>query len=289
MTILLALIAAYFGPKLSETKIALTVATGGLAAVSLVSVIAAITGMSALNETLQSLNVYRINAFFIPMAAFGLVLLATQIKRSIPSAVILVIGSWIYLASATDHSALNRYRIVAAFVILALVAIYQTRGAKQLLQLGAVILFAATLVVNHSRTSPTYFSFAASTTKVGSEIAKHVAVDETILMNPRTDWVRVAALRAVVVDCKYKPYGGEALAEFRRRMEPLGGFTAGCPDDSFPTLSTAQLLDYAKEFSATAILLPIEDPRIAELAAANWQIHEVGSVYDQSFVIATAK
>jgi hypothetical protein len=72
-------------------------------------------------------------------------------------------------------------------------------------------------------------------------------------------------------------------------MEPLGGFAAGCQDNSYLTLTTEALVAYADQYEATAILLDAEDPRIVDLSSLGWQTYEVGSVYAQEFVLATAK
>jgi hypothetical protein len=92
----------------------------------------------------------------------------------------------------------------------------------------------------------------------GERAREVVPVGEEILIPPTGVEFRMITRRAVVVDCKYGPYGGDAWAQYKARIEALGGFgqclgTLGAP--TFGDLSGGDLAAVAQRYGAHYILV----------------------------------
>jgi hypothetical protein len=97
---------------------------------------------------------------------------------------------------------------------------------------------------------------------------------ETIAADPNWAWVRLASKRAVIVDCKYKPYGGAPLVEFESRLESIGGYQKMCIQDSFRKLKPAELDIWAEKYSAKYLLLDKRDKRIPKMMNLGWTMSQ---------------
>jgi hypothetical protein len=79
------------------------------------------------------------------------------------------------------------------------------------------------------------------------------------LLAPPLDWgVRMATKRAVVADCKYGPYGGDAWKEYKARIEAMGGFdqclgTQGAK--TYDDLPGETLVEVARRYHADFIIV----------------------------------
>jgi hypothetical protein len=113
----------------------------------------------------------------------------------------------------------------------------------------------------------------------GNAVQRAVPSGEQLLVPPSAVQVRMATRRAVVVDCKYGPYGGPAWQEYRARIEALGGFSlcfpAG-PDNVPRELSADELVSVARRYGADYIVLRTDqapgNSQATALRAQGWQV-----------------
>jgi hypothetical protein len=144
--------------------------------------------------------------------------------------------------------------------------------------LGLFVAISIVSVIASGLTIPRIDIGFMSDYKKSFKLEQIVPSGETIAADPTWTWVRLASKRAVIVDCKYLPYGGQPLAEFESRLESIGGYEEICLDGSFRDLKAPRLDAWAKENSAGYLLLEKADKRISELKTLGWSItQEPGS------------
>jgi hypothetical protein len=97
----------------------------------------------------------------------------------------------------------------------------------------------------------------------GREVFAYVPVGATIIADPHFYALRLNARRAVIAEWKTRPFGGEPLAEWERRMQDLGGF-------NFKGLSINQLQALSTKYHAEYVVLSNGDPKISD-ASARWK------------------
>ena len=110
----------------------------------------------------------------------------------------------------------------------------------------------------------------------GQDVQRVVPEGGLIVVPPRAVAIRMATHRAVVVDCKYGPYGGEPWQEFQTRLNDLGGFGQCASPATLPPygrLTVAELAAVTKRYGTDFIV--VETPqtwRISGLEAAGWTV-----------------
>lgn len=110
----------------------------------------------------------------------------------------------------------------------------------------------------------------------GAQVEQVVPPGATIVVPPASTVLRMATKRAVLVDCAYQPYGGQARTDFTERIEAIGG-VGQC--DEAPRLTayghatTADLTAAATRFGARYLIVDATATwRIDELTAAGWSV-----------------
>ena len=90
----------------------------------------------------------------------------------------------------------------------------------------------------------------------GAAAQQIVAPGGVLLIPPQADRLRLATRRAVVVDCKYGPYGGQPWQEFKERLTAVGGIEqclAG--SDAYDRLTGADLAAAARRYGAGFVVV----------------------------------
>jgi hypothetical protein len=108
---------------------------------------------------------------------------------------------------------------------------------------------------------------------LGAVIAAHVPPGEVIQVPPTMGVIRLTAGRSVLVDCKAVPYGGPAWADYRARLEAIGG-RGGCSHGGAPYLHVpaADLVAATQRYGARYLVLSAADPRRAQVLAQGWRV-----------------
>lgn len=107
-----------------------------------------------------------------------------------------------------------------------------------------------------------------------------IAPDVQVLINPVQPNLKLALERGVVVDCKDLPYGGPAYAQWRQRLDAIGG-TAQCESyapTAYDALTGAQLDAAARRFGARAVVVAHRDggaTQAAQLVGLGYRLHRV--------------
>jgi hypothetical protein len=90
----------------------------------------------------------------------------------------------------------------------------------------------------------------------GQEVERLVPAGDQILIPITSDEIRLITRRAVVVDCKYGPYGGPAWQEYKARIDSLGGFEECRKEYMKSTTFTAeQMTELAKRWGANYMVV----------------------------------
>jgi hypothetical protein len=223
----------------------------------------------------QGLNIPRLMLVVLPLSLWGVLVpvLAdlTPRRRWLLTGVVIVLGMFaLRLGWAVDKSPTLRSSLLilgfAGCIVLGVVALTVPGIARwpELLRsralAGTTLFVLASIVVGHTmQLRPVDIRmFPQGELKTWGDKVQHtVPVGGQILIPPTAYELRMITKRAVVVDCKYGPYGGAAWAEYKSRMEQLGGFgqclgTLGAP--AYHDLSGAELAAVADRYGAQYIL-----------------------------------
>jgi hypothetical protein len=243
-----------------------------------------------LGELIQGANGFRIFALLIPLGAIsGSWIIVNAHTLSFKKLVLGLVSIFVFLTAATDFGFLSSY---AFFVALMLVLFYfkvmddnakitsaeirtdaSSKGSTRLFAGISLVLF-----ISSGLTVPRLDIAFMSDYRKSFKLEQLVSSGETIAADPTWTWVRLASKRAVIVDCKYLPYGGSSLEEFESRLESIGGYQEICQGDSFESLRPSQLDAWAEEYSAKYLLLEKRDERISALKNLGWAVtREPGS------------
>jgi hypothetical protein len=278
------------------------------AAVVALPIVGLIAGVAAdrfdvptLGLLVQGLNVYRLSVLLLQFAIWGALVAAlarlTARQRWIALTVTLVLGwyaaqpLWAFDGNTVWPYAPTNKVMSVPLLLLAAVALVVTTAVQSVpgltprpeaaarLSTGAVVLMLLISAVagNHlrlSRLDPSFFPYRGLTAW-GEQVQDAVPPDEQLLVPPWGVRLRMATHRAVVVDCKLAPYGGEAWQEFRRRITDLGGFAA-CGPDGWRALPTDRLIAAAGRYGARYVVLSsepsIDGTHADELVRQGWTL-----------------
>jgi hypothetical protein len=239
----------------------------------------------------QGLNVYRLAVLLFQFAVWGLLVVVlgrlTPRQRWAGLAITLVLGwyavqssYWALDGKPAPFGPLNRVGSIPLMLIvgLCLVAAVAVQTVPGLVRRGelatraalgaglAVLLFSA-VAGNHLRLTtfnPRFFPHDGLVAW-GERVQDAVPPGEQLLVPPGEIQVRMATRRAVVVDCKLAPYGGEAWYEYRRRIEALGGFPE-CGAWGWRTATADQLAAAAGRYGAGYLVVRSDWPNDIEIA-----------------------
>ena len=277
---LLTLVLAYCAFDIRRNRLLMVISFAGIIVLSIISIVTALKGIHKISDILQSLNVYRLNSILIPMAALALAYVVVEMRNvRLPVVVVTAIAGFYYLTAQYDNALLkNHHHYVALALrlisISKLISKLPAGVFHVLARFGsgaaiAVLLVGGSFAI-HTQPALRAYTFGSLNADTGLQLEKSIPVGQTITMDPKLGWVRLLSRRAVVVDCKYKPYGGESLHEYVARLQPLGGFKQACQKQGFNSLSATQLTSYATRYNSHFLLLRAKDPRINKLTSQSW-------------------
>jgi hypothetical protein len=229
-----------------------------------------------LGELAQGVNVYRLMLIFLPFALWGILtpLFAdlTPRARWVMLGLVLGLGQFaLQLSWAVDSSNTLRASLVdlvfGGALVLGCVALTvpeitrHPRGVVRLAGVGLIVSLLASMVVGRTVTmfpfDPKVYPRGVEA-EWGDQAQALIPPGHQILVPPEAWTMRMLTKRAVVVDCKYGPYGGDPWREFKARMDLLGGFgqclgTTGAP--TYEDLSGDTLAAVAGRFGADYIIV----------------------------------
>jgi hypothetical protein len=229
----------------------------------------------------QGLNVYRLVIELFQFSIWGLLVVAfaklTPRQRWIGLVVTLVLA-WYALKNqfwALDGNPTSTLTpangvqsvplvLIAALCLVAAVVVQTVPDLKLnpkrfvpgAVGAGVLVLLFSAVAGNQLEPSPFKPKFFDKPGLVawGVDVQEVVPPGEQLLVPPTDVWVRMAAQRGVVADCKLAPYGGEAWREYRKRIEELITFPE-CWRAGWPRQSPQQLSDAAKRYGADYIVV----------------------------------
>ena len=304
MTLVALLASSIFAERLNKvTATFMRVLVAGLVFTNLFVVFADRYNVPVLGELFQATNAYRIGVLTVGLAsisfALHLSLISSLSKKNFSVA---VVSGVLFLNAPSDGGYLSNMKIGLLAVGLFLILVKHAIDRKQIddsqfslpVSQSVVIPFTGFIAASLSvlaLAGPSFtfglpvLSFNSARADLGNQIASVIPSGETIAMDPKRNWVRLSTERAVVVDCKYVPYGGPALLEYRKRLDPLGGFGNACGLKGFSELKPIEVSEFAQKFDANYLLLTASDVRLDDIKEIGWDEIERIPYSNTTFVI----
>jgi hypothetical protein len=221
-----------------------------------------------LGEFVQGSNIYRYGMFASALTPIAVVILFSSTNKNNYRLIILnFLGYFfLYFYLSSEFTVLADEKLLTSLFLLAAYLIKLTYEKSKFLiskndnsRINIVLLSTLSILL-----FVTFTSFPNSHIQINLEsetslrsviLRNSIPTGAVIAADPRMTWLRLDSRRAVVVDCKYAPYGGPALQEYRQRMSSLGGWTRACTGESFQTLSSRELDSFARRYGADFILM----------------------------------
>ncbi|WP_158372228.1 DUF6798 domain-containing protein [Cellulosimicrobium cellulans] len=293
LVVLLGVAATLVTRRRSLRAVALLVAPAVVVLVALVTDLADIEPFQTLGE---QFFLYRFVMGIAPFAPFACVLLlarATDVRRRWLGLLCAGAGVGVFvLWHALFYANLTRFRVhpenvpratflVAAALVAGMAVATLLLGPRRprLLPLavrsGAALAVVVLLVFGSKATGfvPLRIDYRPDDGAValGQRIEDLTPPGSVIAARPDYTWLRLMSRRAVVVDCKSVPYGGEPWAEYNERLQALGAPTPlECGTGGYHRLEPDGLLALRDEYGATHVLLEPGDASL-EYAQQHWQ------------------
>jgi hypothetical protein len=270
------------GPKISGDRALWTVSVLVPAVGLVAGVLADRYQVPVLGRLAQSTNIYRLAVLLIPFSAWGLVAGFHRLRgrlRAVWLPLALVAGTgWLVpvdgipaLPGAAGWAAAVM-AVAAAGVLLR----HRHRTASGLVGLlSLALLLTGAVLAGPVGLRPVTVTFVPDPAMraLGAVIAAHVPPGGVIQVPPTMGVIRLTAGRSVLVDCKAVPYGGPAWADYRARLEAIGG-RGGCSHGGAPYLHVpaADLVAATQRYGARYLVLSAADPRRAQVQALGWRV-----------------
>lgn len=227
--------------------------SAGLIAFGLLSgMLADILRIPVLGTLAQGSNIYRLGALVIFFAVWGLLSFLINPARDLRSALVAAVWmlvSWAYLSNSGwqfDGASHRRiYLIVLPLLLIGatwpwVLSLLRRRGIVRRdirrvpVSLGvsaftAVLLIAA-VVGGFIAPRPLNAAYIPNDDKRewGQAVEDAVPAGEVLLHAPNAQYIRLVSGRANIADCKNVPYGGQPYAEWKERIDDLGGWETQC-------------------------------------------------------------
>lgn len=224
-----------------------------------------------LGVLVQGLNVYRLAVILLPLAVWGaLVALLAELPARHRLVWLAVTGFLALVALADPAWGLVPSAAFAGgvwMVVFGLLfvgaAVLRWRGRGDRLWAGALAAMALCVLLSaFDARAMQWRPFDArlmpddDLRSWGAAVQQAVPPGGVLLIPPQADRLRLATKRAVVVDCKYGPYGGEPWQEFKQRLAAVGGIEqclAG--SDAYDRLTAADLTAAARRYGAGFVVV----------------------------------
>lgn len=238
-------------------------------------------------EIAQGVNVYRLGAVLLPFALWGAFVpfIGRMSRRaSIPVLIIWIFGFGSLILGIGWAGNLKVRLVLFGLVAVGVVAwtMIQRRQGRHThanivsvaaLSFGILLVLANALNGGMTVRAPEFeFIKDPNLRAWGENVREAVPVGEIIVASPRTEWVKLVTQRAVVVDCKDVPYGGEAWTQWNERLEDLGGWTQCVGPLLYDAMTAEQLVEaadkYGSDFISISAGVPQEVP--ADLVELGW-------------------
>lgn len=252
-----------------------------------------------LGEMMQAYNGYRVGLAMYPYAAWGLLLPvlrpAVTLYRRVAALVVVVAMPFLFVAGGSKvefgHRTLQFGKrealIFGVYLLLMLFAasgmhqrhaLRLRRGRLAVVGLCAWVFLAGftTKMFPAIPNSPVVWG-SADATEWGRQARAVLPVGIQVLSPPGLTVYRLPLERGIVVDCKNIPYGGPAYAQWKERLDALGGWDRCGGDGYFNAMPADRLVAVADRYGADAILtLPDEHrEQVRDLIALGWTYHHV--------------
>ncbi|MGQ7310497.1 DUF6798 domain-containing protein [Microbacterium arabinogalactanolyticum] len=232
----------------------------------------------ALGALAQGSNIYRLGAIVIFFAVWGLLSFVIRPARTRWDAVFAVawlIVSVTYLRSGGwQFYGADQKRIYVILLPLLfagalapwLLSVLRRREPVRIPAPAGVIAVAGALVVaaifgGFIVPRPLNAAYIPDPAKRewGAAVEALVPPGEVLLHSPNAPYIRLATKRADIADCKSVPYGGKPYAEWKKRIDDLGGWATQCrngfPTAPFNDLSAADLDRVAQRYDIHYMVL----------------------------------
>lgn len=236
-----------------------------------------------LGELAQSTNVYRLVTLVIPFAVWAILVACADADTTERRGPMALVATLMLLVWFSAHSAVAGTGSAAGIVmVLAIVtaavitsglwihsrpnypAIGSTAVLIAVLCSGLLPLWFPPFSVGYSATDPRVIG------------ARHVQdstpVGSVIVAPPMMTWLRAASRRAVVVDCKSVPYGGEPWRQYKERIDSLGGWGNCHGERPYEQLTLDDIAAMVGEYGASHMLVGETDPKYVDAADAGWEL-----------------
>ena len=275
-------------------------ATALVAAPALVAVVALATDLADL-EPFQTLGrqffLYRFVmavAPFAPLAIVALMARATELRHRARNLAFAGVGVVLFVIwHALSYANLVRFRTTvtgarsatlllgAALVVgLALTVVGGVRYRAVARHLRGVVAFgcvmAVTALLAFGSRATGFVPLAVQyhpedgSVALGKRIHELTPTGAVIAARPDIAWLRLMSRRAVIVDCKSVPYGGQPWHEYNERLAALGvPRPLECGADGFSRLTPEQLIGLRSRYGATYVLLDPSDEAY-DYADSHW-------------------
>lgn len=241
-----------------------------------------------LGELAQSTNIYRLVTLILPFAVWAILVAVADADtpdRRGPMAlfaVLLVLGWYSTFSAIGDTPQIVGMLIVltvmTVFVITTTLWIDSRPNIVPLVSsIGLVVVLASGLLPNSLLPlwMPAFHvGYDASDPRVSG--ATHVEdatpVGSIVAAPPIMTWLRGVSRRAVIVDCKSVPYGGEPWRQYKERIEALGGWANCHGGNPYEQLTLDDMRSLTGRFGATHMIVTATDPKFDDAARAGWDL-----------------
>jgi hypothetical protein len=236
-------------------------------------------------EFVQGSNIYRYGMFVSALTPIAFIILFLSARKSDIKELVLIGFGFIffYLYLCSEYSVLSSIKLWIFFVFLFVYflkfrdrissnSIMPSGEVQRVLIRLSTLLLLAFIILTPFPNSHIQVDLESETSARGVTLRDSIPPGSVIASDPRMTWLRLESRRAVVVDCKYAPYGGPALSEYRQRMSELGGWNRACTGDSFRGLSAGDLNSFARKYSAKFILIDTNSELDTALQRFGWRV-----------------
>lgn len=270
-------------------QVPLWLATVGLAALGYtLGFIADALRIPFFGELAQGVNVYRLGAVLLPFALWGAFVpfIGRMSRRtSLPILFVWLFGFGALILGIGWPGNLKVRLVLFGLVALGVVAwaMIQRRSGRHshsnivslsALSFGVLLVLANALNGGMTVRTPQFAFISDPNLRTwGENVRDAVPTGEIIIASPRTEWVKLVTQRAVVVDCKDVPYGGEAWTQWNDRLDDLGGWQQCVGPLLYDAMSAEELVaaadKYGSDFISISASVPEEVP--GDLEDLGWR------------------
>lgn len=220
--------------------------------------------LPVLGSVVQATNAYRFGVLLINLIPVCLVITLAQIARAqtdgfwvrfglIPT-VFVSGGLYVFTTLSVNRLLLGLFYFSTLMILS---YIHKKSLLKGLLVVVCIVLVSTSFLgMQRSNFSKSNLLFGSPYYESFRSLKRMIPVGSTVLVDPLGgQYFRLATSRAIFVDCKYKPYGGEPLNEYLRRMNLFGGFYSVCGNYGYKSMNSESIINIALKERIDFVLL----------------------------------